>query len=245
MRSNFSSSRLVRLLNTWAPADAEVSRQDFAERLGQWVGVSDAITLHAAQQSMQSTTLEKPRPVSAAGIPPLQEEFQRVRTALVQAIMAGGAGGGSAKGVATTDADARYAPHRKRYLDLQRHMEMRIAALRRQVRQALSTATPELAQLATLDAVLDRMLVDREQKLLSAVPVFLEQRFEHLRKNHPPAPQDPSAGPQDPAASQAPGGWLDVFGAELQQLLLAELDDRLQPVMGLVEAFSNRDKQKQ
>ena len=74
-----------------------------------------------------------------------------------------------------------------------------------------------------LDAVLDEMLVDREQKLMSAVPVFLERRFEALRR-------------------QQSVGWPDVFDEEMRQLLLAELDDRLQPVAGLVEAFSNVHK---
>ena len=96
-------------------------------------------------------------------------------------------------------------------------------ALRSSVRQALSTRTPALAQLAALDAVLDGMLVDREQKLMSAVPVFLERRFEALRR-------------------QQSVGWPDVFDEEMRQLLLAELDDRLQPVAGSVEAFSNVHK---
>ena len=39
-----------------------------------------------------------------------------------------------------------------------------------------------------------------------------------------------------------PGGGLDVFGKEMQEVLLAELEVRLQPVVGLIEAFSNEVK---
>ena len=214
LRSNFSSSRLVRLLNAWSPLDTGASRQDFAERLGQWVGVSDAITLHATHQSLTSRARVRPALARPAGTSALEEEFQRVRTALVQAISANPVGG---------PVGEKFAPHRKRYVDLQRHMEMRIAALRASARQALSTAAPELAPLAALDGVLDQMLVDREQRLMSAVPVLLERRFEHLRRSQPTT-------------------WPNQLHEEMQQLLLAELDDRLQPVAGLVEAFSNMHK---
>jgi len=221
LRSNFSSSRLVRLLNGWAPAEAGVSRQDFAERLGQWVGVSDAITLHGTHQAITSAARRTAPPAHGAAQVAVEDEFQRVRTALVHAIKADDAGRSGYRNA--PDTGPTYASYRKRYVDLQRHMEMRIAALRSSVRQALSTSTPALAQLAALDAVLDEMLVDREQKLMSAVPVFLERRFEALRR-------------------QQSVGWPDVFDEEMRQLLLAELDDRLQPVAGLVEAFSNVHK---
>jgi hypothetical protein len=43
----------------------------------------------------------------------------------------------------------------------------------------------------------------------------------------------------DPALWMQPGGWLAGFRKELQDALLAELDVRLQPTVGLIEAFSN------
>ena len=45
LRKDFSRSTLVRLLGDWAPVPAPDVRQDFAQRLSQWVGVADAITL--------------------------------------------------------------------------------------------------------------------------------------------------------------------------------------------------------
>ena len=102
LRSNFSGSRLVRLLNTWAPMDVDASRPDFAARLGQWVGVPDAITLHATHQAVRPSKWPRPQLARCVHAPALAAEFQRVRTALAQAIKTHDGGGrgpddGSAK----------------------------------------------------------------------------------------------------------------------------------------------------
>jgi hypothetical protein len=237
---NFSSSKLVRLLDDATPGAVEASRQDSAERLSQWVGVFDAVTLHAKHQSMKALGEQAPAAAgkAQAGNVSLQEQFDQVRATLEQSI--------TAKHVAAVDAPSPRAPrlaafqrqvvqaeaaepvvdfalYRQRYLDQQRKMELMIEPLRAHVQQALSAATPELRQLAALDAMWAQMLEVREQKLLSTVPTMLKQRFDVLRKTH-----------QDDA-SQAP--WLDAFGHELQEVLLAELDTRLQPVLGLIEAY--------
>jgi hypothetical protein len=237
LRRIFSSSRLVRLLSDLASVEVDASRQDLSERLGEWLGVFDAITLHAAHQSIHTVDEKKPSDPLLARPFALEEEFHRVRTALVKAITAsGGASPASGKQVrnpvsqpeAAAETDAGYAPYHQRYLDQQRHMALRIDALRAHVRQAISKVSPQLGQLATFDAVMDKSLGGREQKLLSTVPVLLERRFEHLRKTH-------QLG-LDAAQQQ------DVFGKEMQEVLLAELEVRLQPVVGLIEAFSNEVK---
>ena len=232
----FSSSRLVRLLSDLASVEVEASRQDFSERLGEWLGVFDAITLHAAHQSIHTIDEKKPSDPLLARPFALEEEFHRVRTALVKAVTASGASPASGKQPknpvpppeAATETDAGYAPYHQRYLDQQRQMALRIDALRAHVRQALTKVSPQLGQLASFDTVMEQMLGGREQKLLASVPVLLERRFEHLRKTH-------QLGPD--AAQQQ-----DVFGKEMQEALLAELEVRLQPVVGLIEAFSKEVK---
>jgi len=66
--------------------------------------------------------------------------------------------------------------------------------------------------------VVDQMLGGREQKLLAGIPALLKNRFQQLRK----------AQPQD---------WPPLFELDFQQTLRAELELRLQPVTGLVEAL--------
>ncbi|MDW5443091.1 DUF3348 domain-containing protein [Polaromonas sp. SM01] len=232
----FSSSRLVRLLSDWASVEVEASRQDFSERLGEWLGVFDAITLHAAHQSIDAVDEKKPLTALLAKPLALEEEFHRVRTTLVKSITASDAAPASGKQgknlvpppEAAAETDEGYAPYHKRYIDQQRQMALRIDALRAYVRQALTKVSPQLGQLASFDTVMDQMLGGREQKLLSSVPVLLERRFKHLRQTQPLG--------LDPAQQQ------DVFGQEMQEVLLAELEVRLQPVVGLIEAFSKEVK---
>ncbi len=249
MHRVFSSSRLVRLLSDWASVEVEALSQDFSERLGGWLGVFDAITLHAAHQAINSVDEKKSTDPLLAGTFALEDEFHRARTALVKAIMASGVSPASGERVrspanqpvAATEADAGYAPYHQRYLDQQRHMALRIDALRTHVRQAITKVSTQLGQLASFDAVMDQMLGGREQKLLSTVPVLLERRFEHLHKAHQLG-LGAAKRQDDPALWRKPDGWLDVFSKELQEVLLAELEVRLQPVVGLIEAFSNEVK---
>lgn len=247
LRSNFSSSRLVRLLGDGMPAPAESQRQDFAERLGQWLNVADAIALHAAHQSIQAMAPARPlrvRTDRTDRASALNAEFQRVRATLAKAIQTPPDTGTTPKrhrhalpaSVLPVDAEATpaapdisFAPFQQRYQEHQRRMEMSLEALRGHVRQTLASATPALAQLAALDAVLDPLLGGREQKMLATVPAFLERRFDQLRQQHPTEPDAPAAAP----------GWLASFEATFQATLLAELDVRLQPVLGMIEAFSN------
>ena len=44
-------------------------------------------------------------------------------------------------------------------------------------------------------------------------------------------------GADDPAAWWQPGGWLAAIGDDVAALLAAELDLRLQPVLGLIDAL--------
>lgn len=210
--SHFNRSPLVRQLAAWLPVDTEAApRQDVGERLGEWLNVADAIALHSAHQSLP--TLQARRRVGKpADAGADQAELQRVRATLLKAI-------------ATPPihpvhaADAEFAPHHQRYLDQQRRMEMAIDAFRTHLRQTLAQASPRLARLAALDAVLDQMLGGREQKLLAGVPAFLKTRFQHLRQAEPDS-------------------WPALFEHDFQQTLRAELELRLEPVTGLVEALS-------
>lgn len=210
MRSHFNRSALVRQLAGWLPAPTEAPRQDMAERLGGWLNVADAITLHSAHQSLPSVKARRAAVKKDAG--DAQADLQRLRTTLSQAI--------TTPPQPPVDAtDAEFAPHHQRCLDQQRRMEMGIDALRDHLRQTLAATSPRLAQLAALDAMLDQMLGGREQKLLAGLPAFLKARFEHLRQAHPDA-------------------WPPLFEQDFQQALLAELDLRLQPVLGMMEALA-------
>lgn len=205
--------RLVQLLGDMAPPTpaAEPPPADIAERLGQWLGAFDAMTLHAVHESFKA--LPAPRAAAApVALEGLQAQLRQLQAELLQAF------------AAPEEASAGWNPQRQRYLELQRLMESRIAPLRAQARQALARASQSLRQLAALDAVWEQMLAAREQRLLQGVTGFLERRFNALRADGDEAL--PGAQP-----------WQDAFGAQLREVLQAELELRLQPVIGLLEAL--------
>ena len=257
MRSTFGSSTLVRLLGGWTPAPAEPSGLDAAERLSLWVDAFAAIRLQAAHQAIAALGATPPARPAAARRAALAEDVQRVRAVLLQAIAQEP---GPVLQTAHTAADLRrlaraapqddaapdagYARWRQRHLELQRQMELMIPPLRDHLRQALSRGPVRLRQLAALDAAMEQVLAAREQKLLPLVADRLEGRFAQLRAAHLQALQDSGAS-DDPAAWRRPGGWLERFAAEWRQVLAAELDLRLQPATGLVEALGNELKQEQ
>ncbi|HEY0884933.1 MAG TPA: DUF3348 family protein [Ramlibacter sp.] len=233
LQSTFSSSRLVRLVGEWSPLAAEAPGMDFAERLSLWLNAFDAIGLQAAHQSIKAVTAPASRNTPAAPRGHAQSpeaDLQRVRSALAHAI----AQDPLPPGAPEADGSA----WRQRHGELQRHMEQMIAPLREHVRQVMSRRSGRLRQLAALDAALEQWLAPREQAVLPAVAAVAERRFEQLRREHRQA-IEASGAQDDPARWREPGGWLHAFERDWRQALLAELDLRLEPVAGLVEAWSN------
>lgn len=254
-RTNFNSSRLIRFLADLSIADATESKQAFAERLGQWLDIADAITLSASLSAGPAGRSAAQFAGQSVASDSVAEEFARIRTTLVSSITKScspDVGETRLKlptpkpGVAIefNELAAAYEPYHRFHLAHQREMDLSIRPLRASVQEALSRASPALRQLAALDAALDKILGVRERQLLSTVPLLLERRFEQLFKAH----QQTLADAQDadnPDLWMQPGGWLAGFCKELQGVLLAELDVRLQPIVGLIEAISNEaNKQK-
>ena len=238
MRSPLLPSGLVRQLASGLPEGAPVlaggARQDLAERLGQWFTVADAIALRSAQPAMAAVgarAAQQPTPDAAAltaSAAALGDELARVRATLTRSITARD----PRQRPDPADLDTAMALFHLRYQDQQRRMEMSVDALRDHVRQTLAKASPRLAQLAALDALLGEMLGGREQRLLAGLPVFLKARFTRLRRA--------SAGATAEAPPARPGaapGWLQDFETEFEQTLLAELEHRLLPVVGMIEGI--------
>jgi hypothetical protein len=114
---------------------------------------------------------------------------------------------------------------RQRYVGLQLAMQTAIEPLRDRLRTALARLSPQMSRLASLDAVMGTALAARERELLGLMPTLLEQHFERLRR-----------ASQDPTASD----WHAEFRQDMQRLLLAELELRLQPLQGLLNALRSQ-----
>jgi len=246
-RTNLHSSQLVRclvdldLLGAAAPADA------FAERLGQWIHFTDAITLSAihndgvaaaAQTPVRSQRPEPHRQDAAAA------EFERIRDAMMKSIRQSFSSGAARSHIqlppppldVPPDLATTWPPYRRFYEAHQRDMELRVQPLRFNTRQAVAKASPALRKLAELDAIFDKILRERESRLLSKVPLLLKKRFEQLFNEHQQGLADNEQA-DNPARWTQADGWLARFCADMQILLQAEADFRLQPVLGLMEAL--------
>ncbi len=229
MRSSFHSvppSALARRLAAALPDGVDAPRRDIAERLGEWLNVAEAIQLHAAGPAVDAAAAaasrRPPRQLPSVLHAALRAELDRVRSVLTRSITTR-----PPHRPDPNDLDTEFALFHQRLGDQQRRMEMSIDALREHVRQQLAQSTPAMAQLAAIDAVMDGFFGGREQRLLSQLPAFTKARFAALRR--------------DAAASDTPDDlrWLQTFAAEFEQTLLAELDLRLQPVTGLIEALAH------
>lgn len=237
-RTSFDSSRLIRALSDLVSTDATPPRQSFADRLGQWLDFADAIALFSA---LNGSTDAAGGPATAEH-PALRDEFARVRGALLDSINTDGVlTPGKARirlpapaWHASTPGAADYLPYHRYYLAHQRDMGAAIAPLRASVRAGLAQRAPALRQLAALDGVLDQALAPRERSLLATVPQLLGRHFEQLHQAHRSA----LPTPDDPARWLQPGAWLHTFCQDMRAVLLAELELRLQPVAGLLDALN-------
>ncbi|MQR02808.1 DUF3348 domain-containing protein [Glaciimonas soli] len=243
LRTNFHSSKLIRCLTDLAIVDAAEPENAFAEKLGLWIHFTDAITLSAVHSDSIASPPKMQHEVqfplgAAVGI-----EFHRIQTSLINSIMKSCSLNLDKTHIELPmDLAVAYAPYRRFYDTHQRDMELRIQPLRINVREALAKVSPRLKKLADLDAALEGILRDHESKLLSKVPVLLKKRFEQLYKTHQQMLVDTQQADNSASWTQA-GAWLARFSNDMQMLLLAEMELRLQPAMGLIEAFNNKDTQ--
>ncbi len=247
-RPPFSGPAFTRLLAALNDAPASASTDAFAQRLSGWFDWTDAISLSAA---LNSPPTHVPG-IGVTGAAHLDErEFVRVRATLSKlaaqasattvetAAKARPARHATVRITAAPIAPDEFPPYRERHVAFQQAMETAIAALRRRVRATLAGASPELARLADLDAVLEQVVGEQERVLLSSLPGRLEQRFEHLRRAHAghADASEPSSEHSPDEAARERTAWTDTFRREMHDVLLAELELRLQPVEGLLEAL--------
>ncbi len=220
--SAVSGSALVALLTRLTDARVAESGQSISERLSQWLGWTDAILLSSV---LGSTPALKPAPATVPLSSLEEAEVRRVRDALRKTLTEEG-------GTFRTATD--FSPYRRHYVSRQQAMETAITPLRTRLRAALVAKSPAMAQLAAVDAVMAQALGAHELRVLSTIPVLMEKRFVRLRRAE--------ADEVDPDVSidVMPDPWRDGFANDMQSVLLAELDIRMQPIEGLLEALRSQ-----
>jgi hypothetical protein len=234
--TTFSGPAFIRLLARLTDGDVPEPGQSLSDRLSQWLHWTDAIALSTALNDTPPAVASRAQADGHAE----EKEYARVRSALTN-VVAGEKRRGHRRALpeeTSTDAEIDYAAFRQRYLSLQQTMSTDIGTLRARLRRGLAAGTPGMARLAALDAVMERALGPREHGLLATVPALLGRHFQRLREAGQEQPADNGASVE--MATATPAAWLDVFRKDMQSVLLAELDVRLQPVEGLLAALCTR-----
>lgn len=244
VHTHLHRSLLLRLLAEQGMVDTAVAIGDVAPRLGDWLDFRQAISLHGVLNP-QAPTEQAAHTSRAAIMSPeaLTRHVDKVRSQLVQSISQGAPTGSGLTRIDMPPAEldepldpkTAYEPYRRFYAAHQRQMESAIRSLRSQVRGQLSKSSSALQQLATLDAAFENILSEREAVLLGKVSKLLEKRFAQALKQHLKKQADSAADGATPVQALA---WLMPLRQGLRTALLAELDTRLQPTLGLLEAFN-------
>jgi hypothetical protein len=238
-RTGVRGPTFIRLLARLTDVDVRASRQSLSDRLGQWLDWTHAVALSTALDGKPSELA-----TDTPGFGSTEEdECARVRRSLVGDIVSDitfaalpqrGLEYALVEEAGPGDV-VDYALFRQRYLAIQRSIQAATGNLRGRLRDMLARASADMARLAAVDAVMERVLSPREQALLARVPALLGDRFERLRQAEQKALADAQVA--EVAHAVTTGAWLDVFRRDVQSVLLAELDVRFHPVEGLLAAL--------
>ncbi|TNE98681.1 MAG: DUF3348 family protein [Gammaproteobacteria bacterium] len=211
----------AKLMQYLSHAGAPVSTDKLpclAERLSRLFGLGDTMSLDAAQAHRS----RQPGAPQAGTVENLVKELANTRRILVKRLREYG-----------HDVEAAEKPGPEPYINALLATQRKIAATTRQlrdkVRKSMKDQGQTLARLAEMDAVFDHTMASYTGQCFAQIPRVLEQRFQSLR----------SSFEQDSGSEADPENWLHRYCEEAQNLLLAELDVRLEPILGLLEACHN------
>ncbi|MEY2859576.1 MAG: hypothetical protein RL392_34 [Pseudomonadota bacterium] len=233
-RTHFHSSLLIRTLVDLAVLEPATPAPDLPEKLSTWISFTDAIKLSGVQKDSAAQITSA---LHATGDFAVAKEFSLARHALEQSIARYATASDSKlrlvlpthQAGVTMEEASTYTPYRRYHQNYQRHLEQSARSMRSKVRNGIANVSPRLRQLAMLDSTYENILQEREASLLACLPTMFERRFHQLRKTH---------GHDSPDLWTKPGAWLNQFFSDLHVVLLAELDLRLQPTVGLLEALT-------
>lgn len=238
-------SRLIQYFSDLVVSDVTVSHKRFAEKLGDLIDLSDSFSLSDSLRGLKRTPFE-----AKENNDNIQNVFIGTRSIIMEAIIKSFVADTGNQpfqlprpNIDTLSNDeSAFEPYRRFYASHQSEIELQLLKLRAQVRESISGYSSELAQLAALDTALGDMLSVHSRKLFSSIPKLLAQRFHHLRQQQLQEEQPPLDSPERWSGSD---GWLGMFLEEMQGLLLAELEVRLLPVIGLIEAFNEETEKEE
>lgn len=249
-RARLHSSALLRFLSGKGLVDAAADPGDVGQRLADWLDFRHAIALQGFIGAVDDPTTPPARATARVDAVVLRERFAQVRATLEQSIVQGTV---PAPGLPRIDLPppelaqpidpkTAFDPFRRFCIGHQRQMDNIIRSLRTQLRGMLDKGPTAHRQLASLDAIFENILIEREARLLGQLSIHFEKRFTKALKQHLKQLLE-SAQADEPAPRT--DTWLGPLCEDLRTALLAELDLRLQPLLGLIEALTPNTPQQQ
>lgn len=239
---SLNGSRLIRLLSEWTVADNKYSFEGFGARFGQLFALKDSLKLAEMHGELKSVDFDH-RDIDKQDI---QEHFLSARKEIVAAISSRFVAQSeqtrarvqfpSLRDNATKEQLSVFEVYQGFYINLQRQIDRDVQHLQSYMRDVAAGYSLRLAQLVEMDTTLAKSLANKSREMFALIPQLLARRFEYLLQNHHQALFN--SDHDDIAQWTAVDGWLDRFRLDTYELLLAELDVRLQPVIGLLEAIN-------
>jgi hypothetical protein len=232
--SSLASSKLVRVLSDLDVAAGAASPGQFTGRLAQLIDFNDSISISNAHAKASAADFEPSG--ESPGV--LREDFLRARSAMLQGVMKSFSPQSAAVRIrlpeptpqAPQDPVTAYEPYQRFYAAHQRQIDLSSRKLQTQARKTATGLSPQLARLAALDSALGDPLGSWSRQCFAAAPSLLGKRFIQLHRQCCPAAGEP-------------GNWpllFQGFCTEMRESLLAEIDARLLPVLGLIEAVNEQ-----
>lgn len=252
-RAHLHRTPMQRFLTENGMPVAAQSTDDVGQKLGDWLDFRQAIALHGVIHPESAAQPERQKSRSPArSVQALVQHVEQVRTQLEQSIQHGAPPGSGLARIdmpppglqAPIEPQTAFEPYRRYHVAHQRQMDSTVRALRALVRRALGCGTRDMQQLAALDAAFENILAAREAALLSKVAKLLEKQFMQGLKTQRQQCAEASqllavgdGGPGESMQSAQTAAWLMPWRQAMRSALLAELDTRLQPTLGLLEAL--------
>lgn len=228
--TSLGSSKLVRVLSDLDVFAGTASPGHFTGRLAQLIDFNDSISISNAHAKVPTSGFE------SSGESPrvLQEDFLRARKAMMQSVTKSFSPQTAAVRIRLPEPEQQtpqdpvtaYQPYQRFYIAHQRQLDFSSRNLQNQVRKTATGLAPQLARLAALDKALGGPLSVWSRQCFAATPDLLGKRFIRLVEQVDTANDWPQR--------------LQTFIREIRTSLLAEIDARLLPTLGLIEAINEQ-----
>lgn len=222
-----NTSRLISQLSQLTQRSATLPRNQVAQGLGAMIDLSDSIKISDTLDRLPRITTSE----AATQTDPVLR-LQQGHAAMIKVVTGSLSTSSSPakitlgmfieNSLAADDDAIDYQPYLKLHAALQRDLEFKARNIQTDIGKCLAQHSPQGARLAAIDAALAEPIARRARTLFAKIPDLLREHFQAI-----------TAQPEVPQQNIRL-----QLSETLQNVLLAEIEARLQPALGLLEALN-------